>query len=444
MTTNIIFLVIDSFRSDRFYGSDRSCKTPNIDFLIKRGLYCKNTIGGADSTGIAIGNCITGKYSFKNGINQIDLNSKTTTLFDILKNHGYSLYATIPKLTWFTHLTNDFDECDDFFCANLTQDDLTKKVGSQILKRLDNKQMKKPWFYYIHLADLHQKIIVPEDFDNKKFGNTKYDRMVSCIDDWIGKILNHIDLNNTLLVITADHGDYIPVIQEFGEISFIKKIMKKTKKYLPFLEPLGLKLFISLRDYSKKSQIKQMKKTLSKEEIRSLTPRCGKELYNEALQVPLLFVGDRIQKPVILENLVGGVDIFSTILSLVDIKHQKSELDGRDLSIIFKNKKIIKKPLYIESSNNEEFRDGFLEGIRTSKFKYLRAKEDPKKFVTLFNMDKDPNEFHNISNDEPEIIKEMEKLLHKIKNQNIMKPESDIPSEDEEKIRQELKKMGYI
>ena len=59
-------------------------------------------------------------------------------------------------------------------------------------------------------------------------------------------------------------------------------------------------------------------------------------------------------------------------------------------------------------------------------------------------MDKDPNEFHNISNDEPEIIKEMEKLLHEIKNQNIMKPESDIPSEDEEKIRQELKKMGYI
>ena len=91
MTTNIIFLVIDSFRSDRFFGSDRSCKTPNIDSLINRGLYCKNTIGGADSTGIAIGNCITGKYSFKNGINQIDLNSKTTTLFDILKNYGYSL-----------------------------------------------------------------------------------------------------------------------------------------------------------------------------------------------------------------------------------------------------------------------------------------------------------------------------------------------------------------
>ena len=96
MTTNIIFLVIDSFRSDRFFGSDRSCKTPNIDFLINRGLYCKNTIGGADSTGIAIGNCITGKYSFKNGINQIDLNSKTITLFDILKNHG-KLCCSLPE-----------------------------------------------------------------------------------------------------------------------------------------------------------------------------------------------------------------------------------------------------------------------------------------------------------------------------------------------------------
>jgi arylsulfatase A-like enzyme len=444
MTTNIIFLVIDSFRSDRFFGSDRSCKTPNIDSLINRGLYCKNTIGGADSTGIAIGNCITGKYSFKNGINQIDLNSKTITLFDILKNHGYSLYATIPDLTWFNHLTKNFNEHDNFFCANLIQDDLTKKVGSQILKRLSNKQMKEPWFYYIHLADLHQKIIVPKIFDDKKFGNTKYDRMVSCVDNWIGKIVNQVDLNNTLLVITADHGDYIPIIEQFGEISFIKKIMQKTKKYFPFLESLGLKLFISLRDYSKKSQIKEMKKTLSKEELRSLTPRCGKELYDEALRVPLLFVGGQIQKPIILEDLVGGVDIFSTILSLVDIKHQKSKLDGRNLSVIFNDEKINEKALYIESSNNEEFRNGFLEGIRTSKFKYLRAKEDPKNFVTLFNMEKDPDEFHNISNNEPEIIKEMEKLLDELKNQNIMKPGSDIPSEDEEKIRQELKKMGYI
>ena len=34
--------------------------------------------------------------------------------------------------------------------------------------------------------------------------------MVSAIDYWIGEIIKNVDLENTLVVLTADHGDYIP------------------------------------------------------------------------------------------------------------------------------------------------------------------------------------------------------------------------------------------
>ena len=34
--------------------------------------------------------------------------------------------------------------------------------------------------------------------------------MVSAIDVWIGRILEKIDLNKTLVVLTADHGEYVP------------------------------------------------------------------------------------------------------------------------------------------------------------------------------------------------------------------------------------------
>ena len=30
------------------------------------------------------------------------------------------------------------------------------------------------------------------------------------IDFWLGKILEHVDLNNTILILTADHGERIP------------------------------------------------------------------------------------------------------------------------------------------------------------------------------------------------------------------------------------------
>ena len=444
MKSNILFITIDSFRSDRFFGSNRTCKTPHIDSLVNQGLYFRNSISGADSTGISLGNCITGKYSFRNGINQIDLNLKAKNLFNILKNNNYFLYSTTPKLTWFNHLTKNFDEHDDYFAANLTQEDLTQGVGSQIINRLNSKQMKEPWLYYIHLEDLHQQIVLPEVFDDEKFGSTKYDRMVSCVDTWIGKIINEIDLNNTLVIITADHADYIPVIENFGQPSGVKKIMQKGKKHLPFLEPLGLKLFILLRDYRKKSEINKMQENFTKEEIRSLTPRCGKELYEEALRIPLLFVGKNVGKSLIVDNFVGQVDIFPTILSLIDIKYEKNDLNGRDLSVILNDKKIMDKPLYIESSNNEEFRNGFLEGIRTSEFKYLRSKENPKEYVSLYDMKNDPNEFNNIFNEKPEIVDKLEKLLLEMKTKTITEQESEISEEDEKKIREELKKMGYI
>ena len=35
--------------------------------------------------------------------------------------------------------------------------------------------------------------------------------MISGIDFWIGKILQKINLENTLVVLTSDHGNFLPV-----------------------------------------------------------------------------------------------------------------------------------------------------------------------------------------------------------------------------------------
>ena len=36
---NIFFLLIDSFRADKFYGKEKTSVTPNLDSLIKEGVY---------------------------------------------------------------------------------------------------------------------------------------------------------------------------------------------------------------------------------------------------------------------------------------------------------------------------------------------------------------------------------------------------------------------
>ena len=77
MKPNILFIVIDSLRADRFFGKNRSCKTPNIDSLIPNGVYFQNTISSSDVTGICLGNIFSGMYSFKTGMSTRKFNSNT-------------------------------------------------------------------------------------------------------------------------------------------------------------------------------------------------------------------------------------------------------------------------------------------------------------------------------------------------------------------------------
>ena len=87
------------------------------------------------------------------------------------------------------------------------------------------------------MYDLHFPRIVPNDFVDPKFGNDDYDKILSAIDFWFGKLIEKIDLTNTILVITADHGTHVPFDgkstahfePEFkGTLNISKKIMPKS------------------------------------------------------------------------------------------------------------------------------------------------------------------------------------------------------------------------
>ena len=95
--------------------------------------------------------------------------------------------------------------------------------------------------------DLHNPSALPDSFNESKYCENIYERMLSSIDSWIGKFHDNLNLKNTLFVITSDHGAYIPLKQIPSEIPSIQNFMKKGKETAPFLEPVGLKIFLLLR-----------------------------------------------------------------------------------------------------------------------------------------------------------------------------------------------------
>ena len=68
MYPNIVFILIDGLRSDRCYGNDRSCKTPNIDSLIKNGIYFDQAISSADGTFLSINSTFNSLFPFVTGV----------------------------------------------------------------------------------------------------------------------------------------------------------------------------------------------------------------------------------------------------------------------------------------------------------------------------------------------------------------------------------------
>ena len=69
MKTNILFLIIDSFRNDKFFGNDRTCKTPNIDNLVKNGTYFQQAVSTSDATILNWTSIFSGLIPPKTGIN---------------------------------------------------------------------------------------------------------------------------------------------------------------------------------------------------------------------------------------------------------------------------------------------------------------------------------------------------------------------------------------
>ncbi len=449
MRPNILLLTIDSLRSDKIYGNNKSSLTPNFDRLIKNGTYCSQTISTSDATGLSIGSLITAIYPFKTGITHYSYNPEIKTFFQIFKDNKYNIYATIPDSSFFLKMSNFFSDVDHYvYDKRESWLQLSGGIGNQIIERLENK-LSGPWLYYIHLMDLHAPFYVPKKFNSKKFGETEYDQMISSIDFWIGKFLEKINLENTIIIISADHGDYISSIKNWNKPLKINSLLKTAKKSLPILESIGEKILFVYQNMKRKYKINKLKKNLSEKEIITLVGRGQNHLYDDLVRIPLIFTGPGIPSNKIISTQVKQVDIFPTLVDHLDIILKNSFLDGISLIPLFNNEPFTEIPAYIEtgSRNPKTGKNstlyGKIIGIRTSKYKYWRSRDDSKKNITLFDLENDPQEENNISSNNPEIIISMEKIITNMKKNSSIN-ENNLVIENEVDIEEELRKMGYM
>jgi len=441
MKPNIFLIIIDSLRVDKTFGENKSSVTPNLDSLIRKGTCFTQTICTADQTGLSLGSLFTSLYPFKSGISYFKFDHDVPNFLNLLQRENYNLHSFVPDLSFFKNLTKNFEK-NEYYVYDKRDNwlQLAGGLGSQILEKLD--QINKPWFYFIHLMDLHGPFYLPEEFDKEEFGDTRYDRMLTYIDTWIGKFLENIDLEKTIFVLSSDHGDYISVLEDdLGQIK-IPKILKKTKKIIP--STISDPILFKLQRTRKAIELKKLKKNMTPQQFRTLQDRADKFLFDELVRIPFILTGFGVTPNLIIEQQVRQVDIFPTLCELIGISSDLGSINGRSLVPLLNKQSLIEEPAYIESGSASAKKQGKVIGIRTSNYKYLRSRNDLTKNVTLYDVKNDPNETKNIASLNPQIVEEMEKTLQKITRDSVVFDSTSITNDETKKIEAELRKLGYL
>ena len=402
---NIILIVADDLGwSDLSYMGSKYYETPNIDKLSKSGMTFYNGYASSANCAPSRATMLSGKYHTEHGIYTVrnsDRGSrKTRKIIPIETKTTLDLdFFVIPEMLKEVGYTNGhfgkwhlgdvgFHPEQSGFDVNIggnrhggpggyfapypnpelenepKGEYLTDRIGDEVVKFIDQNK-ENNFFAYVPFFSVHTPIQSKPDYQ-KKYSNKEsneyhnrpdYAGMIQSLDENIGKILDKIDtLNlseNTLIIFTSDNGGIRAISNQY---------------------PL----------------------------------RAGKGSYYEGgIKVPMIFSWKgKIEAETDSYERISNLDFYPTIKNLVGYK-ESIDLDGEDLTPIFKGEKLKKRELYfhfpiylepyrvqLDSGTDPLFRTRPGTVIIKDNWKLHHYYEDNK--FELYNLEKDISESKNL------------------------------------------------
>lgn len=235
---NVIIVLIDAMRADHLhcYGYSRPT-SPHIDAVAENAARFDNCIAQSSWTRPSVATLLTGCYPNAHGATDRDsvMRAGLPTLGGNLNAQGYETHAYIGNVmclpVW--GMANEFDR------ALFVHDKDTPKIGDDVImgKALDaiGECHGRPFFFYLHLLGTHTPYNSREPYDST-FGatgitgmkeGTSAEELINCYDAelafsdvQVGLLVERLRslglYDNTVLIITADHGEQFYEHGEFG------------------------------------------------------------------------------------------------------------------------------------------------------------------------------------------------------------------------------------
>lgn len=223
---NVLFVLIDTLRSDRLsaYGYRRPT-SPFLELVAAESVRFDRHLAQSSWTKCSMASMWTGLYPARTGVTRFDdvLADQARLPAEILRDAGFKT-AGIWRNGWVDGY-HGFEQGFDVYTRpgvrrpppELRRKNPTVHLGGTDMDLVEEatefirSHGDRRWFLYLHLMDVHEYTYTPE---SAKFGTSNsdiYDNAVlhtdQVLDQLFGRLAVKGLLANTLVIISADHGE---------------------------------------------------------------------------------------------------------------------------------------------------------------------------------------------------------------------------------------------
>ncbi|MEZ4677501.1 MAG: sulfatase [Caldilineaceae bacterium] len=330
---NILYIVVDCLRADRAFDASRTAQTPNLDRLRQSGTLFSHLITANSLTIPCMTTSFSGMYPRNHGVRAMKsarIADGYGVLAEILYDNGYHTYAEATgPLNPFFRLNRGFEH---YQIRNGVQESFLGPWGDQFIDSFRQSTRCEPWFVYMHLWEVHQPRQVTPAYDTPAYGATRYDRAISSLDARLGQLFDVLD-DNTMIIVTGDHGEKIPENNLEGQVERFKRPFTKVNRVKSKSGKLARGAVQHIRKGWQRTIQTMHRFGLVDNPLSSITGH-GFHVYDSLTRVPLLVSGHTLgMVGQTIDSQVRQIDIMPTILDLVGLGTQTpASVDGRSLA----------------------------------------------------------------------------------------------------------------
>lgn len=459
---SILLVTIDTLRADHLgaYGYPRAT-SPRLDALASEGIRFERAISVAGTTLPSHLSLLTGLLPHQHGFTanlgaiaypfRPSAGIRPAPVF--LEDAGYRTAAFISGTTVkrSTGIAAGFETFDQPETVNRLG---AETVGRALewLQRQRGQQPDEPVFLWVHLWDPHEPNDPPEPFAS-----------AFQVDEALEQIIAERRIDAELLEQTFSP---LELARLFWP-ELIEPLARKQEVEVPELTQADVERLLNLYDGDVLYADTQVGKLLDGLEtlgmadstLVAVTADHGQSLgqgnwlehgriTHENVHVPLILrlPGDLVPQPAVVERVVSGIDVLSTLLARIDLPQARSFLrqsSGRDLfdgaparEFAFSHR---------AERDREHWEPGRKFGLSFGEWRYYHLEEGED---LLFDLGSDPFERQDRSGERPDRVEQLEDRVRGILSERPAPPRDEsgepIDTEEAARLEAEMRALGYV